>query len=173
MLKRKQKKSNLSVLLSQSEGLLETSPKRPLSQKALESLLVLILKELKKDPQYLQYVEKRGLPLSLELHCCEDQEMRSYQKKFRKLDRTTDVLSFPSLESPENNPEGFMGTLIVSLPAVLRNAGRYKRDFKTEFTEVFIHGVLHLLGFDHVKVSPKKRQRMRAVQKNIRKLVCD
>ena len=97
--------------------------------------------------------------------------MRSYQKQFRKLDRTTDILSFPSLESPENNPKGFMGTLIVSLPTVFRNASRYKRDLKTEFTEVFIHGVLHLLGFDHVKVSLKERQRMREVQKKIMKLV--
>jgi probable rRNA maturation factor len=158
-------------MLSHSEGSFDSSLRVPLSPKALERLLGLILKELRDDPKHLFYLEKRGLPQNLELHFCGDKEMRSYQKQFRKLDRTTDILSFPSLESPDNNPKGFMGTLIVSLPAVLRNASRYKRDLKTEFTEVFIHGVLHLLGFDHVKVSLKERQRMRVVQKKIMKLV--
>jgi rRNA maturation RNase YbeY len=57
------------------------------------------------------------------------------------------------------------------LPTVQRNSLRYKRDLKAEFTEVFVHGVLHLLGFDHVKVSLKERQRMRAVQNKIMKLI--
>lgn len=171
-IQKKGKKAPLSVLLSQSESLPADCPKLPLSQKALERLLGLVLKELKGDQKYLYYLQQRGRPQSLELHLCEDIEMRSYQKQFRKLDRTTDVLSFPSLESPENHLDGFMGTLIVSLPTVLRNAKRYKKDFKTELTEVFVHGVLHLLGFDHVKVTLKERQRMRAVQKKIMKIVC-
>jgi probable rRNA maturation factor len=171
VLKKKQKKSKFSVFLSYSEGNPPILPRVPLNLKTLERLLALVLKELQADPKYLSYLKKRGLPLSLELHFCGDKEMRSYQKQFRKLDRTTDILSFPSLESPENNPKGFMGSLIVSLPTVLRNADRYKRDLKTEFTEVFIHGVLHLLGFDHVKVSLKERQKMRAVQKKLIKLV--
>lgn len=171
-IQRKAKKAPLSVLLSQSESLPADCPKLPLSQKALDRLLRLVLKELKGDQKYLYYLQKRGRPQSLELHLCEDIEMRSFQKKFRKLDRTTDVLSFPSLESPENHLDGFMGTLIISLPTVLRNAKRYKKDFKTELNEVFVHGVLHLLGFDHVKVALKERQLMRAVQKKIMKIVC-
>jgi probable rRNA maturation factor len=171
-IQKKGKKAPLSVLLSQAESFAPPDfPKVPLSQKALERLLGLVLKELKGDQKYLYYLQQRGNPQNLELHLCEDIEMRSYQKQFRKLDRTTDVLSFPSLESPENHLEGFMGTLIVSLPTVLRNAKRYKKDFKTELTEVFVHGVLHLLGFDHVKVTLKERQRMRVVQKKIMKIV--
>jgi probable rRNA maturation factor len=173
VLKKKQKKTNLSVLLSHAEDFFKTCPvvKVPLSQKSLERLLGLILRELGDDPKCLTYIKKRGLPQSLELHFCDDKEMRSYQKQFRKLDRTTDVLSFPTLESPDHNLEGFMGTLIVSLPTVQRNSLRYKRDFKAEFTEVFVHGVLHLLGFDHVNVSLKERHRMRALQNKIMKLI--
>ena len=171
-IKKKAKKPPLSVLLSQAESIPADLPKLPLSQKAFERLLGLVLNELKSDQKYLYYLQKRGKPQSLELHLCEDVEMRAYQKQYRKLDRTTDVLSFQSLESPENHLDGFMGTLIVSLPTVLRNAERYQKDFKTELTEVFVHGVLHLLGFDHVKVTLKERQRMRAVQKKIMKIVC-
>ena len=109
--------------------------------------------------------------LSLELHLCDDLEMRDFQKQFRKLDRSTDILSFPSLESPDNMPEDFLGSLVISLPAIERNAKRYKKTYRDEFLEVYLHGILHLLGFDHVDVSAKKRAQMMTLQKALLKKV--
>jgi probable rRNA maturation factor len=114
-------------------------------------------------------------PNVLALRFCDDQEMRVVQKKFRKLDRTTDVLSFPSKESRERikihalmsaKQDTSLGDLLISLPAVERGAKRVRRTFKKELVEVMIHGTLHLLGFDHVKGGEKAR-RMRKVQKQI------
>lgn len=139
----------------------------PLSPAQLKKIFALCMKRLKGTPEYENFKKLLGTPKKMELHYCDDKEMRGYQKKFRKLDRTTDVLSFPSLESPAHNEKHFMGTVIVSLATVKRNSLRYERTFKAELTEVFIHGVLHLLSFDHVKVSLKKKHRMRKIQSEI------
>lgn len=150
------------VLITQN-----TKEKLPLSSATFEKVFALTLKELKKTKEYKNFSEIMGDPKSMELHFCDDKEMRGYQKKFRKLDRTTDVLSFSSLESPENNETSFMGSLIVSMATVERNAKRYKRTVKLELLDVYIHGILHLLSFDHVKVSTAKKQRMRKTQRDI------
>jgi probable rRNA maturation factor len=132
-------------------------------------LLALTLKQIKKTSEYKKFVAIMGTPKNLELRFCDDKEMRSLQKKFRKLDRTTDVLSFPSVESPDNHEEHFMGSIVISLSSVKRNAKTHKRSVQAELGEVFIHGILHLFGFDHVAVTPRKRKEMRALQQ----LICD
>jgi rRNA maturation RNase YbeY len=105
------------------------------------------------------------------LHFCADIEMRGFQKQFRNLDRTTDILSFPSSEGfqfdlKEHNPVPTWGDLIVSLDTVIRGAKRAKRHWSKELNEVLIHGVLHLLGYDHVKGGASARL-MKDIQKNI------
>lgn len=144
--------------------------KAPISLVEFKKVLTLLLKRLKTSVEFERAKRLIGTPKSMELHFCDDLEMRDYQKRFRNLDRTTDVLSFPTLESPRHNETGFLGSLIISLPAVERNSKRYKKTFKKELLEVYIHGVLHLLSFDHVKVSPKKKLRMRKVQKDLYEL---
>lgn len=141
--------------------------KKDINTAHLKKTFALTLEYLKKTPEYKKVKELIGTPKTAELYFCDDVEMRAYQKKFRNLDRTTDVLSFPTLESPDYAQSSFLGSLIVSVPSVQRNAKRYKRTYQRELYEVCVHGVLHLFGFDHVKVSSKKKQRMRKVQKEI------
>ncbi len=152
-------KSLVNVLIS-----LGKVKKVPLSSTTLKRIFTLVLKELKGTPEYKRFCKVLGTPRKVEVHFCDDVEMRKFQNDFRKLDRTTDVLSFPSLEAPENSEKNFMGSLIVSLPTVERNAKRYKKTLSQELTEVYIHGILHLLSFDHVRVSKTKNERMRKVQ---------
>ena len=88
------------------------------------------------------------------LKVCLDPEMRVLNLYFRGLDRSTDVLSFPTIELEEEEArmnEGYLGDLVLSLPALVRGAKKMQHSLEEEFVEVFIHGVLHLLGFDHVK----------------------
>ena len=148
---------------------LEHLKKTPLKPVHFKKVFQHLLSQLKDEKEYLEYFEVLGKPQSLEVHFCDDVEMREFQNKFRRLDRTTDVLSFPAVESPENSDRGFLGSLVISLPSVERNAKRYKRTLEKELLEVFIHGVLHLFGFDHVRVSEKKKTRMRKTQKTLLK----
>ncbi|MEZ4815143.1 MAG: rRNA maturation RNase YbeY [Bdellovibrionota bacterium] len=153
----------MSLRITSSEIALQN----PLSDSQMKLLFTFTLKSLKGTSEYKTFSKKLGVPKSVELHFCDDREMRSYQKRFRKLDRTTDVLSFPSLESPSNSEKNFLGSIIVSLPSVKKNAKRYKKTFQVEMAAVCVHGILHLFGFDHVKVSKLKRERMRKIQKEI------
>jgi probable rRNA maturation factor len=95
---------------------------------------------------------------------CTEDSMRAYQRQFRQLNRSTDVLSFPAMESPEGQEKGYLGDMIISLSNVERNAKRYRCAFREEFARVWLHSILHLIGMDHVDVSKKKSQRMMEVQ---------
>lgn len=82
-----------------------------------------------------------------------DKRMHSLNYKFRGVDKTTDVLSFPALSAAAKNVPGFLGEIFVNI----QEAGRtYKYDemFKARksstyiFYFLFVHGLLHLLGYD-------------------------
>src|SRR6185369_15662777 len=113
----------------------------PLGLKEMKKVLQHVLQGVEKDGQGKKGLEELGvtLPLSsktqigLGLLLCDDIVMRGYQKRFRKLDRTTDVLSFPTRElfkdkeAAEFAQRGHpisLGDLVISLPAVERGAQR-------------------------------------------------
>lgn len=88
----------------------------------------------------------------------DDPEMRKLNNSYRSIDRTTDVLSFP-----QDNE--FLGDLVISYPTAVKNSKRYKTTIKKELQRLAIHGILHLLGFDHKK--KKERDIMRAKEKEL------
>ncbi len=88
----------------------------------------------------------------------DDPEMRKLNNNYRSIDRTTDVLSFP-----QDNE--FLGDLVISYPTAVKNSKRYKTTIKKELQRLVIHGILHLLGFDHKK--KKERDIMRAKEKEL------
>ncbi|MEA3384273.1 MAG: rRNA maturation RNase YbeY [Campylobacterota bacterium] len=63
----------------------------------------------------------------------------------RGIDKPTDVLSFPYLDMP-NAP---LGSIVISADFVEKKSKEYKHSFNDELTLLFIHGLLHLLGYDH------------------------
>ena len=80
-----------------------------------------------------------------------DKEIKNLNKKFRKKNKVTDVLSFPfyskkSLQSIfKNEKEIYIGDIIINLNKVK------KKKFKIEFDRLWIHGLVHLFGYDHKK----------------------
>lgn len=75
--------------------------------------------------------------------------MKKLNKKYLKRDYPTDVLVFPEKESyPEINN---LGEVIICLQTVKRNAKRFNFTFKRELSKILVHGILHLLGYDHEK----------------------
>jgi probable rRNA maturation factor len=100
-----------------------------------------------------------------------DTTVRRLNRDYRGLDRTTDVLSFAL---GETGSEGFvappdsvrhLGEVIISFPQALRQAEAARHDLKKEMALLVVHGLLHLLGYDHVITAD--RRRMRARQKAI------
>ncbi len=75
-----------------------------------------------------------------------DAELRRLNRDFRRLDHATDVLSFPSKQSL-----GFLGDIAISFEHAKRQAAEYGHTVSREIEILMLHGVLHLLGFDHEK----------------------
>lgn len=86
-----------------------------------------------------------------------DRKMRELNLKYRKKDKTTNVLSFPAAENiekiafPIESTSGrkFLGDILISYPAALREAQEENKMVDIKFFELLEHGLLHLLGFHH------------------------
>lgn len=76
----------------------------------------------------------------------DDEEMTEYNKKFRNKDGPTDVLSFEYGLNEET-----IGDIVISYETVARQAPEYNNSMETELYLMIIHGILHLLGYDHEK----------------------
>ena len=94
----------------------------------------------------------------LEVSIVDDRKIQVLNLKFRGFDKPTDVLSFPIYakgEIPgklaENDPPRTIGDLVFGSETISRQAEERGMDFIERFTECFIHGVLHLLGYEHEK----------------------
>jgi len=81
----------------------------------------------------------------------EAQEMIHLNYTYRKINKTTNVLSFPSTLPPEVQLEQpFLGDIIIC-PEVLKSESiAMKRTLSAHWAHIVIHGVLHLLGYDHI-----------------------
>ncbi len=93
-----------------------------------------------------------SIPPSLELSVIfvdEEESARVYEE-FRGLARATDVLSFPMFEAAEPLlPGSSLGDLLISVDALRRQAAEYGHSLRRELSFLFVHGLLHLLGYDH------------------------
>jgi probable rRNA maturation factor len=74
----------------------------------------------------------------------DDAEIRRLNRMYRKKDKVTDVLSFGS---PDGDRSGYLGDVIISYPQAVRQAE--DGDLELELTDLLVHGILHVLGYDH------------------------
>ncbi len=98
-----------------------------------------------------------------------DRLVRRLNREWRGLDRTTDVLSFPSPIGPPLPPgeadseDRLLGEVVISLPRCLEQARSQGVAPGTELVRLFIHGILHVLGYDHererdrLRMTPRER----------------
>ena len=77
-----------------------------------------------------------------------NRKMKSLNNKFRKKNKTTDILSFPF--NYKFNKNSYLGDMAISYEIV--NKRSIKSNFFMEFDKMWIHGYLHLLGYDHKKL---------------------
>ena len=74
-----------------------------------------------------------------------DAEMQELNRRYRKKDKPTDVLAFPYGEG------GILGDVIISKDTARRNAKKFGVSYNSEVKRLIVHGVLHVLGYDHGK----------------------
>jgi len=90
-----------------------------------------------------------------------DAEVKKLNRAFRHQDKTTDVLSFPLLEGQKfpKQPKGTvaLGDVVVSVPQTKRQAKTAGKAFEAELALLIVHGILHLLGYDHVTLAQEKK----------------
>ncbi len=81
----------------------------------------------------------------------DNEKIRVLNKKFRNIDRATDVLSFPLFERGEGIPEmdAMLGDIVLSLERAREQAEEFGHSFKREAAFLTVHSMLHLLGYDH------------------------
>lgn len=84
--------------------------------------------------------------------------MRKLNKEYRNKNRVTDILAFPEneIEFGKSYPKRLkktrnLGEIVICLREIKKNSKRLKISFKEELNRVLIHGILHLLGYDHEK----------------------
>lgn len=87
--------------------------------------------------------------------------------KYRRMDSTTDVLSFPSGEVDPDTQAHYLGDIVISLPRAQEQASAEGHPLVDELQLLVVHGTLHLLGYDHLETADKKK--MQAAQDNILK----
>lgn len=94
--------------------------------------------------------------------------IKKINKQYRKIDRVTDVISFAMLDSGDTmefDDVIELGDIFINRDRVLSQAKEYGHSTKREFVFLFVHGFLHLLGYDHM--NPKDEKTMFALQKKI------
>ncbi|AJC45136.1 MULTISPECIES: rRNA maturation RNase YbeY [Xanthomonas] len=88
----------------------------------------------------------------LAIRLVDDREGRALNQHYRGKDYATNVLSFPA-ELPEGLPKGvklpLLGDLVICAPVVAREAAEQDKPLNAHYAHLTVHGVLHLLGWDH------------------------
>lgn len=121
-------------------------------------------------------------PCAVCIRICDDEAIHEINREYRGVDRATDVLSFPTVNYPAGVTAGqadrqlrrewddeldavMLGDLIISVPHVIAQAEEYGHSVQREAAYLTVHGLCHLMGYDHIEEEDKKQ--MRAMEEKI------
>ena len=129
-------------------------------------------------------VQCEGIPLKCSVHVClcDDETIAVVNQKFRGIAASTDVLSFPTVIYPEGLTASrcvqqirmeydddigacFLGDLFISVPHMKKQAAEYGHSELREACYLLIHGICHLMGYDHIE--PDEKEKMRKMEEKI------
>jgi len=111
--------------------------------------------EFEFDIDFLQEIYESLTDKDIELVLTTDKEIQELNKIYRNKDKPTDVLSFPLEEMP-GMP---LGSIIISVDTAKRVANELGHSIEDEIKLLFIHGLLHLLGYDHETDNGEMREK--------------
>ncbi len=126
--------------------------------------------------------ENITVPCMISVCLCSDEFIREINRKHRNTDKSTDVLSFPSVNYPSGSTAGtcekllrkefdadsgacFLGDLFISVDHVHAQAREYGHSDLREAVYLLVHGICHLMGYDHI--DPPDKEKMRKMEEKI------
>lgn len=131
------------------------------------------LQSLSLETRYLALLKKTLLitnlvrPSTVDIMVTNNQTIRKYNKQFRNKDYPTDVLSFPFMNKDSIHLPSpiHLGQIVISYQQALKQAKTFGHSFERELSFLFVHGLLHLLGYNHE--TEQEERIMLALQKTI------
>jgi probable rRNA maturation factor len=105
-------------------------------------------------PKKYQFLNKK---FSLTLLLSNNKSIKILNKRFRNKNKPTDILSFPFNNKWRKNKELYLGDIVISYDFMNKPKNQNLSLFKEKVIKTFIHGFLHLLGFDHIKLKDYKK----------------
>ena len=100
-------------------------------------------------PKKFRFLNKK---VYLTLLLSNNRNIKILNKKFRKKNKHTDILSFPSGQKTKNLKKIYLGDIIISYNYMNKPKDLTNFEFKKKTIKIFIHGYLHLLGYDHINL---------------------
>ena len=104
-------------------------------------------------PKKYRFTKKK---VSLTILLSNNKNIKKLNKKFRNKNKSTDVLSFPAEKKLNIKKSPYIGDIIISYEFINNPRTLSVPEFKNKVTRTFIHGFLHLLGYDHIKLKDFK-----------------
>ena len=104
-------------------------------------------------PKKYRFIKKKvGLTVLLS----NNKNIKKLNKKFRNKNKATDILSFPTERKLNIKKSPYIGDIVISYDFMNKPKALSILEFKNKVTKIFIHGFLHLLGHDHIKLKDFK-----------------
>ena len=122
-------------------------------EKKLKKIELFFNKVLESFPKKYQFGRKKVV---LTVLLSGNKKIKQLNKKFRKKNKPTDILSFPFKKKVSKNMT-YLGDIIISYDYMNKTKSSNIYEFKDKVAKIFIHGFLHLVGFDHVKMKEFKK----------------
>jgi probable rRNA maturation factor len=119
----------------------------------------------------LPHAPTTSMPLAqieLAITLADDAELRRLNRRYRGLDMPTNVLAFPAWEAGSQLPPGaplLLGDVVLGFETVAHEAAEQGKSLVEHLSHIVVHGVLHLLGYDHQ--TEAEAEAMRAVERSI------
>lgn len=141
----------LSVVVSRL-GLKRT----PLTRKEIESIV-----------ERVQHREHLPEPIEISILFTNNEEIQSLNRQYRGIDAPTDVLAFPQttperVRTAPHGAEQVLGDVVISVERAKEQARELGHSLKKEVAHLLVHGLLHLLGYDHEQ--PEEAESMRQAE---------
>ena len=108
----------------------------------------------KKFPKKFRFLNKRAY---LTLLLSNNKRIKDLNRKFRNKNKHTDILSFPFEQKKRNLKDIYLGDIIISFNYMNKPKNLNQKEFKQKTIKIFIHGFLHLIGYDHIKEKDYKK----------------
>ena len=109
---------------------------------------------LRHFPHKYQFKKKK---VSLTILLSNNKNIKKLNKKFRKKNKPTDILSFPFDKKPFLKKKIYLGDIIISYEFMNKTKSLTNFQFKDKVFKIFIHGFLHLLNYDHIRLKDYKK----------------